>query len=322
MRARDLIAGTAGMLPLHRYNRFDNRRLPEIPMQYQPDPAYPASVTWSYIFDSMIFYGGSYCQVISLYADGKIQHFRWLDPSLVQEILDHNNQIVGYNYDGTDLPRAGVGSVFYIPSFTDGVLSRGGKTIETAIELEEAANRAAKEPAPQVVLKNEGVSLPAAKIQDLLAGWKAARRERATAYLDASMKIETIGFDPRSQQLVEARQFHATELARLMGLPPHFLGADYAASMTYVNVENERRNLIDLSIKPYLVAVEHRLNMPDFSTRDVMFRFDMDSFIRGDAASRVAVTKTLLETGIIDLDEARAMEDLAPRGNENDASTI
>jgi len=316
-RARDLLAGTAGMLPLRRFNRVDNRMLPDIPLQYAPDPAYPASVTWSYVFDSMVFYGGSYCQVISYYADGKIQHFRWLDPALIQEIVDHNNKVVGYNYDGTDLPRAGVGSVIYFPSFTDGVLSRGGKTLETAIELEEAANRAAKEPAPQVVLKNEGVSLPAAKIQDLLAGWKAARRERATAYLDASMKIETVGFDPRSQQLVEARQFHSTELARLMGLPPHFLGADYAASMTYVNVENERRNLIDLSIKPYLVAVENRLSMPDFSTRDVVFRFDMDSFIRGDAASRVQVTKTLLETGIIDIEEARAMEDLAPRGNNN-----
>ena len=320
-RGRNLIAGTAGSLPLHRYNRFDYRRLPEIPLQYQPDPAYPASVTWSYIFDSMIFYGGAYCQVISMYSDNKIQHFRWLDPSLIQENVDHNMKVVGYNYDGVDLPQSGVGSVIYFPSFEDGVLSRAGRTIETAIELEEAASRAAKEPAPQVVLKNEGVSLPAAKIQDLLAGWKAARRERATAYLDASMKIETVGFDPASQQLVEARRYHAAELSRVMNLPEYYLGAQMS-SMTYSNVESERRNLVDFSLMPYLVAVENRLNMPDFSTREVRFRFSLDEFLRGNALERVDVTIKLLEAGIIDISEAREFEDLAPRGNENDASTI
>lgn len=315
-RARNLIAGTCGALPLHRYNRFDNSRLPEIPLQLQPDPQHPASVTWSYIFDSLLFYGVSYCQIISTYQDGRIQHFRWLDPSLIQEIVDNNNQVIGYNYDGKNLPTSGVGSVFIFESYEDGILSRGGRTIETAIELEEAANRAAKEPAPQVILKNEGVDLPASKIQDILAGWKAARRERATAYLNASMKIETIGFAAREQQLVEARQFHSTELARLMNIPPHFLGSDYAQSMTYANVETERRNMVDLSLKPYIVCVESRLNMPDFSTRDVQYRFDMDSFVRGNAQERVEITKTLLETGIIDIDEAREMEDLAPRGND------
>lgn len=320
MRSRNLIAGTIGSLPLHRYNRFDGRRLPEIPLQYQPDPSWPASTFWAYVVDSMIFYGGSYCQIISLYADNKIQHLRWLDPSLVQEIVDHNNKVVGYNYDGTDLPRTGVGSVIYFPSFEDGVLARGGKTIETAIELEDAANRAAKEPAPQVILKNEGVSLPSAKIQDLLAGWKAARRERATAYLDASMKIETVGFDPRSQQLVEGRQFHASEIARLMNLPGYYLGAEMT-SMTYSNVESERRNLVDFSLLPYMVSVQDRLNMPDFSTRDVQFRFGLEGFLRGNALERVDVTVKLLESGIIDIDEAREFEDLAPRGNEN-ASNI
>lgn len=314
-RARNLIAGTCGALPLHRVNRFTNERLPELPLQIQPDPNYPASVTWSYIFDSLLFYGVSYCQIISTYTDGKIQHFRWLDPMLVNEIVDHNNKIVGYNYDGTDLPRSGVGSVITFLSFEDGLLSRGGRTIETSIELEEAVNRAAKEPVPQIVLKNEGVDLPPSKIQELLAGWKAARRERATAYLNASMKIEALGYSAREMALVEARQFQSTELARLMNLPPHFLGSDYAQSMTYANVETERRNMVDLSLKPYIVAVESRLNQSDFSNRDVQFRFDLDSFIRGNAKERVEITKTLLETGIIDVEEARMMEDLAPRGN-------
>jgi hypothetical protein len=61
--------------------------------------------------------------------------------------------------------------------------------------------------------------------------------------------------------------------------------------------------------------------MPDFSTRDVQFRFGLEGFLRGNALERVDVTVKLLESGIIDIDEAREFEDLAPRGNE-DASNI
>lgn len=312
-RGRNIICGTAGSLPLRRYSRIDNRLLPEIPLQIQPDPAYPATTTWSYIFDSMLFFGTAYCEVLSLYSDNRIQYFRWLDPELITENTDNNGKIISFNYNGKQMPASGVGSVITFPSFTDGVLIYG-RTIETAIELEEAANRAAKEPAPQVVLQNTGVDLPASKIQDLLTGWKAARRERATAYLNAHMDIKTIGFDARAQQLVEARQFHAGELARLMSLPPHFLGAE-ANSMTYTNTEGTRRDLVDLTLMPFLRAVESRLNMPDFGPRDIVFRFSLDEFLRGNATERVKVVTDLLAAGVIDLSEARMMEDLAPRGN-------
>lgn len=313
-RARNIICGTAGSMYLGRFNRFDNRQLPEIPLQLQPDPAYPASVTWSYIFDSMLFYGSAYCQVISLYSDNKIQHFRWLNPELITENTDGYGNIVSFNYNGTEMPLSGVGSVIVFPSFEDGLLVRAGNTIETALELEAASNRAAKEPVPQVVLQNTGVDLPASKVADMLAGWKAARRERATAYLNAHMDIKTIGYSASETQLVEARQFHASELARAMSLPSYFLGVE-TNSMTYSNVESVRRDLVDLTLRPFITAAEGRLNQADFSTRDVQFRFDLDTFLRGNATERVKVITDLLAAGIIDVDEARLMEDLAPRGN-------
>lgn len=313
-RARNIICGTAGSMYLRRFSKYDNRLLPEIPLQYQPDPQYPASVTWSYIFDSMLFYGGAYAQVISMYSDNRIQHFRWLDPELITQNTDGNGNVVSYNYNGSQLPQSGVGSILYFPSFEDGLLVRAGSTIETALELEGAANRAAKEPAPQTILQNTGVDLPASKIQDLLNGWKTARQTRATAYLNAHMDIKTVGFKPSEAQLVEARQFHASELARAMSLPSYFLGVE-TNSMTYSNVESVRRDLIDLTLRPFIVAVENRLNMPDFGPRDIVFRFDLDSFLRGNATERVKVVTDLLSAGIIDVDEARMMEDLAPRGN-------
>jgi hypothetical protein len=47
----------------------------------------------------------------------------------------------------------------------------------------------------------------------------------------------------------------------------------------------------------------------------------MDDFLRGNPTERVDVIVKLLDAGIINIDEARAMEDLAPRGSTpvNDA---
>jgi HK97 family phage portal protein len=315
-RARNIICGTAGSLPIERYAKNGNRHLPAIPLQYQPDPAYPASVTWTYIFESMLFYGGSFVEVISVYAeDGRVANFRWIDPARVNPQYDMTGtMITGYLLDGKPTPANGVGSLKYFPSFSDGMLAHAGRTIETAIELEEAANRAAKEPMPQVVLKDKGSGLTAEKITAMLSGWKNARRERATAYISPNFDVETLGFDARSQQLVEARMFHASEIARACNVPAWYLNAE-SASATYSNVESERRALIDFSIRPLLKAVEDRLGMADFSSRDIEFRFDLDDFLRGNATERVAVTTQLLAAGIIDVEEAREMEDLAPRGD-------
>jgi hypothetical protein len=44
--------------------------------------------------------------------------------------------------------------------------------------------------------------------------------------------------------------------------------------MTYSNaVRNERRSLVDFSLRPILKSVEERLSLPDFVPNPVMVRF-------------------------------------------------
>lgn len=313
-RARNIVCGTIGSLPIQRWAVNGNRRLDAIPLQYQPDPDSPRSVTMTWIADSLFFYGIAYVQVLELYADGRVSRMRWISPERIQILTNPaGTEITGYLLDGSPTPVSGVGSIKAFSGPDQGLLYRAGRTIQTAIELEDAANRAAKEPAPQVVLKNKGVNLGGSKVTELLDGWKAARRERATAYLNGDIDAQVIGFNPKDQQLVEARQFHAAEIARAANVPAWFLNAD-VASLTYSNTEQERRSLIDFSLRPYLTAIEERMSMQDFLSRDLQLRFNLDDFLRGSSMEQMQVMTGYLAAGVLSVDEVREEIDLSPRG--------
>jgi HK97 family phage portal protein len=210
----------------------------------------------------------------------------------------------------------GVGSLIMFNGMDNGVLVRGGRAIRTALELEKAAARMADEPVPTMVIKNTGVDLPPEQVSGLLSAWRAARQQRATAYLSGPLDVQAFGFDASQMQLVEARQFTASEIARLVGIPAWFLNAE-SASMTYSNSITERRNLVEFSLRPIMACIEQRLSMDDITPRGQVVRFDLDDYLRGNPQEQVEVIGKMLELGLIDIDEAREEMDLAPRGNEN-----
>ncbi len=83
----------------------------------------------------------------------------------------------------------------------EGILNRGGRTISTALKLEEAVQRMASEPNPTMVIKNSGVDLPPEQVSSLLAQWKQARATRSTAYLSGPLDVTTFGYDAAQKPL-------------------------------------------------------------------------------------------------------------------------
>jgi HK97 family phage portal protein len=322
-RARNIICGTIGAMPINRWSIPTNTKQDSIPLQYAPDPDVQKSVTYSYIADSMLFFGVAYVQVLEQSADGRVSRFRWISN---ERITGNTNaagtEIISYTLDGGTTPQSGIGSIKAILSPDQGILTRAGRTIQTAIELEEAANRAAKEPAPNVIMIHHGVPMVEAKVTQLLEKWKSARRERSTAFVNGGeVDVKAFQFNPAEQQLVEARQFHASEIARACGIPAWYLNAE-TASMTYSNTEQERRSLIDFSLKPYLRAIEERLSMRDFLPDNLEFRFDLDDFLRGSSEEQMRVITGYTAAEILSVNEARELIDLSPRGATSEPSDL
>jgi len=69
-------------------------------------------------------------------------------------------------------------------------------------------------------------------------------------------------------------------------------------------------------LQPYLTAIEDRLSLDDVCSRDTIVRFNVDeTFLRANPMDRLAVTEKLLALGLIDVNQAKAMEDLTPDGD-------
>jgi len=312
-RARNLICGTIGSLPLELRLRSDNSYVDSPRVLHQPDPRVAGSVTYYWLAEDLLFYGVGYGYVLDVYSEfpNRIRSWTRIDPTRVTPMLNANStEITGYRLDGKEVPNQGVGSLVRFDGIDEGILNRAGRTIQTALELERAALNFAQEPVPSMALKSNGVNLPAERISKLLESWKAARQTRSTAFLNADIELQQFGHSPKDLQMVEARQYLALEIARVCNLPAWYLGADMGSSMTYSNVTQARRDLIDFSIKPFLTAIADRLGMPDFTPQTQMVQFDLDDYLQGNATERAQVYKTLAEIGVLTIDEIREMENL------------
>jgi len=311
-RARNILCGTVGTLPLKEYNSQE-QEITARKVIDQPDPAVPRSVTLTWLAEDLLFYGVGYLQVMDVSPqDGRPYKMRRINPDRVSYNLSTDRSLIeSYNLDTAKLPNDGLGSLIVFQGWDEGVLQRAGRTIQTAIELEAAAYRMASEPVPQMVLNNEGMNLDGDSVAKLLASFKQARRDRSTAYTEGPIKIQTLGFDSAQMQLVEARSHAASEVARLMGIPAWYLNAE-SASSTYSNVSAERRSLLDFGARQIYMAIETRLSMDDVTPRGQYVKFDVDDFLRGNPAEQSDIAIKLVGAGIITIDEARDMVDYAP----------
>ena len=103
-----------------------------------------------------------------------------------------------------------------------------------------------------------------------------------------------------------------------MNVPAFMISADMNGSYTYQNILDARKEFVAYSLQPYISAIENRLSMNDITANGNIVKFAVDdTFLRTDPMARLAVTEKLLSLGLIDIDQAKEMEDLTPDGNTN-----
>jgi HK97 family phage portal protein len=283
-----------------------------------PDPRVPGSATYVWTCEDLLFYGYAYWQITELFSDTyRVRSVQRVSPARVTiQTNSIATEIEYYMVDGSPVPNSGIGSLVVFNGNDEGLLNRAGKTVRTGAELERAAAMYAREPVPSMVLKSNGTALPADRIAKLLDSWGVARRNRSTAFLNADVTMEAVGFDPEKLQLNQARSYVATELARALGIPAYYVDAETGSSMTYSNATTQRQTLLDFSLIPLMTSISERLSMPDFVPQSQSVKYDLSDYLRGSDLERANIYKTL--NSIVDqngnpaitVDEIRQAEEM------------
>jgi HK97 family phage portal protein len=318
-RCRNLIAGVIASLDLELYNKTTGKELGKPRWLEQPDIRQPRSVTMAWTIDSLIFYNLAYWRILEQYSDdGRPSRFEWVANNRVTFTTNKfGTEIEQYYIDGIAVPMESI--VTFQGLNGGGVLQTGARTIQASLDLEKAAAVSAATPMPTGYIKNTGADLPESQISGLLAAWKSSRMNRSTAYLTSTLSYETTGFSPKDMTYNESLQFLSTQVARLMGVPAWMVSADMNNSMTYQNILDSRKEFLAYTLQPYVSAVENRLSMNDITNSQNVVRFAVDdTFLRADAMERLNVIEKMLNLGLIDIDQAKEMEDLTPDGNDSE----
>ena len=315
---RNLIATTIAGIPLEIYDRATGEEIPAPLWLRQPDKRSPLSNTIAWTVDSLIFYGVAYWRVTEVFSDDlRPARFEWVQNDRVTVKLDQYNQNVEYYMINNEkLPMSGVGSLITFQHLDQGLLLRAARTIKSAIDIDLATNVATATPQPSGYIKNNGADLPDDKVQGLLNTWKNARQNRATAYLTQTLDYVPTSFSPKDMTYNESAQYLATQIARAMNVPTYMIDAEQLKSSTYQNIIDARKDFMTYTLYPYIDVIQSRLSMEDLTPRTQQVRFAIDdTFLKADAMERLNVIEKLLALQLIDVNQAKQMEDLVPDGD-------
>jgi len=315
-RARNLICGTVASIPLEYYKTSTGEVIAPPRWIKQLSKNQPSFVTLTWCVDSLLFYGVAYLLITERYAeDGRPASFEWVANSRITFTTDLEGIMITQYY--MDMKPIDMNDIVTIQGFDEGVLDRGSRTIQAAIDVERAAAVNSAQPQPAGYLKNTGSDLPPQEVSGLLAAWKRGAQSNSTRYLTSTLEYNAVAFSPKDMMYNDAIQNLSTQVARTMNVPAYYLSADQNTTMTYANVQDERKQFYALSIEPYVQAIQARLSMDDISTSGHEVKFCVgDTFLKQDPLVEIQVLEKLLTLGLITTEQAMAMTDLTPNGSE------
>jgi HK97 family phage prohead protease len=327
-RARDLICGTIGALPLT-YRDKSNAVQPNALLS-QPERNIPRSVTMTRTLEDLLFEGISVWRIVEQDYRGYPTKVIRLEAGTIDIRRDNH---VYVSRDGTNqgttwdyVPDDQI-IRFYSPN--DPLLDAGARAIRTCLKLDAAAANYADDPMASGYFRSTEAADPLVDEQGetesdadyaaregnaivaLLTNWKTARQAGGIGYVPAGTEFVPLQWDPAQLQLAEGRQHAVLEIARLCGIDSEDLGVQQS-SKNYLNGTQKREELIDYTLNGYATAVQDRLSMGDVTPTGYVARFDYGGFAKADEKTRMETYTLGVALGAYGVAEVQRREELPP----------
>lgn len=325
-----LIAKTGGTLPLEVRDQANSNTVVRtaqvaLRLRYRPNTEMVASVFWSTWLSHLVAAGNAYAMklppsddltlvpelwivapetVMPFRRDRKLYYRIMLDGGTVElpesQVIHARDYaldggVVGHN--PVSLLRNSLGislaaQEYQARMFRQGATPKGVLTIDEVLEPEDA-----------VTLRDQW--------QATYGGVENAGR---IAVLDRGARFQAISQTNDQAQLVEQREFGATEIASILNIPPAMIGAK-GASLTYQNAQQNDLHFLKFTLRPWLQYIEDALNAdPDLFgiTSSWVPRFNTDEITRPDNTARAAWYSAGITDGWLNVNEVREYEGLPP----------
>mgnify|MGYP001558966109 CR=1 FL=1 len=267
-------------------------------------------------------YGNGYARIARQSGGGKILALYLIHPTKIEPKQADDGTI---SYLLGDNTRLNASEVFHLQNMSDdgvtgmGIVAAAKQAIGLSLALEEYGARFfARGGMPAGALKK---TIPfsddeARKTfrEDFDKVYGSIENAHKSVLLEGEWDFKPFGVDPEKAQFTLARQFMIAEICRYYAISPH-LAADLSRA-TFSNIEHLALEFIQHTLLPWMTlweqAIYNRL-LTDQERADGYFaKHNASALMRGDFATRMAGFATLLQNGIVSINEVRDLEDWDP----------
>lgn len=290
----------------------------------QPEPNRPSFNTWALVIDDGLWHDKAVVKATNTIG-GTTAYIERIHPQRWSYTNAPNDPdtVESWTVDGKQYTPGQFALAGFVPfdfAGLGGLRLFGYELLALYGDLQAAAGRYARAPHPHAILKNvSGDTLSDDEIRELLDDWDWARENRGTGYVDG-LEYQPVGYSAKDLQLTEAREHAALEVARLLQLPAFAVDAKGGDSMTYANIVDRRKDLVE-SLRPWVTVRDQTLSMDTrvddgpprglLLPRGVRAETDAAEYLREDASTRMGVWTAGLAAEIFTLDDVIAQEPLA-----------
>lgn len=309
-RARDLICGAIAQFPLVLNDSAGQPTTRNRALLDQPEVGKTASASLADLVEDLIFHEVGWWRTAATYGPQSLPHDV---VRLPPENVNVQKELVKFPEGMAERWPNNNPFLLRFDSPSKGILATGGRALRSLARLEAAALKyTSGTPMNEHFEPADGLELDETEVQEFLQSWETARNASATGFVPGLFKyVNDEGPDAQQMQLVDARRFAITEVARLTGIDAEDLSVA-VTSRTYANMQDRRRAFVENVLGPYMRTVEQRLSMNDVTPDGFTARFDTSAFLRLDDRAAAETDKILIEAKVLLPDEARDKRGLAP----------
>jgi len=131
-------------------------------------------------------------------------------------------------------------------------------------------------------------------------------------FLDGGIEIKPWQINPADAQLLEQRKYQVTDIARIFGVPAHMVGDVEKHSSFGTGMEQQTIAFVQFGLRAWTDRIEQEINRKLFSGTPFFCKFQIDTLMRGDSATRTEFYSKMIQNGVMTPNEARALEGLPP----------
>lgn len=168
---------------------------------------------------------------------------------------------------------------------------------------------------PGGILKTLRKLSPEAKAR-LKSQWQSAHsggNQSRVAVLEEGVEWQSVGVTPEQAQFLGTREFHAEDVCRWFGVPPHMIGLTSKATSWGSGIEEMGIGFVTYTLLPWLTRWQQTISKDLIIAPGMYFAaFTVEGLLRGDIGKRYGAYATARQWGWMSVNDIRRLENMNP----------